>query len=75
MLYALMKVLGFSQTKRLILLKFWWGYVLVMVIGLIEMFVVNMIWWINYRYGVSDYDWIEFASRIQQKSYEEIDEY
>jgi len=46
-----------------------------MVIGLIEMFVVNMIWWINYRYGVSDYDWIEFASRIQQKSYEEIDEY
>ncbi|QCE14159.1 Lon-like ATP-dependent protease [Vigna unguiculata] len=41
----------------------------------IQIFVVNLIWRINYRFGFSDFDWKEFASRMKHKSYEEIEEY
>jgi len=41
----------------------------------IQIFVVNLIWRINYMFGFSDFDWKEFASRMKHKSYEEIEEY
>jgi hypothetical protein len=30
---------------------------------------------LHYRFGVGDFDWKEFTSRMKQKTYEEIKEY
>lgn len=30
---------------------------------------------VYYRFGVGDFDWKEFTSRMKQKTYEEIKEY
>lgn len=36
---------------------------------------VNLTFRVFYRFGVGDYDWKEFASRLKQKTFEEIKEY
>jgi hypothetical protein len=40
-----------------------------------EIFAVNLIWLINNRFGVGDFNWTEFAPRIKQKTWHEINVY
>jgi hypothetical protein len=75
-----LKVLGFTQSQRntffQILMRLHSSYWFMIKEGFfMEIFAVNLIWLINNRFGVGDFNWTEFAPRIKQKTWHEINAY
>lgn len=73
------RVLGFSQNQRAAFVQI---LMRLIIFGTLVVFYYIystpfflLLWIVDYRFGVGDFDWKEFTPRLKQKSFEEIREY